>query len=377
MSAALWRGIALAALACAACEKAPAAASRPGKATSRLQFDSIGKDVGTIDWPGGTTATFTFRNPTSKRIGILGTSASCGCSSVKARIVKDGQRVRDERERGETTGPILDVEPGETGELVVRFETRGFTGDVREKRSIITVQTDEPDTTSPVVFLNAKIRRAYEVTPSHAVFEPMGVKQRQTKHVDVLVLDPTLAPPFGAKTVSAPGGVSVEFHEHVRAQRGVIEVRLTAGPGLPKQGLTGEVVIEANVPDPSRLAIPFTIPVVPDVFTAPRLFDFQLVEPDRRAESMPVTLSLLDPDRKLALGAPRIDGESSDRLTLKVTPVEEGTKYQLVLVAESGFPAAPPHKGIHGLVQVPTGLADFPELRLEYRAYTRAAAPQR
>jgi uncharacterized protein DUF1573 len=347
----------------------------PSRPASAIVFPETGKELGTIDWPGGAEATFRFEHRGDQPVAIRDVGSTCGCMVGRLRIVQGEKTVRESREPGQGKGTLLTVSPGETGELRVRFETRTFTSEVREKASVITLWTDEKGAEPPRVFVRAQIARAYEVVPAQVAFDPMGAKQTASKQAQVLVVERDAKPPFDARIASAPEGLKAEVEEIVQGTRQGLIVSLLAGPGLPRTGVAGDVVIEARIGKPLTIRIPVHVPVVPDVHAKPSQLDFLIVEPDRRVETVPVTLALLDPDRRFRLGTPVIEGEASDRLELRIDPVEEGAKYTLRLIAQTGLPAAGT-SGIHGLVRLATGLEDFPELRLPYRAYTRDPIPR-
>ncbi|HKD99732.1 MAG TPA: DUF1573 domain-containing protein [Planctomycetota bacterium] len=359
-------GIAVALL---GCERDATPASAPAaRPASSLVFDEIGKDLGTIVWPGEAHTTFRFRNAGARAVSVRDVGASCGCTLGKMRIVDGDRVVRESVERGDSD-VMLRVEPGEKGELLVRIETRGLGAAERDKTSIVTLWTDEKHVDPPRVFLHALIDRAYEVTPALVQFDPMGTKQTATQTAKVIVIDPTLRPPFGSKVASAPPGIEAHVDEIVEGARAILSVAIVAGPGLPKTGLAGDVVIEATLAKPETIRIPFHVAVVPDVSAKPSLFDFQIVEAGREVASVPVVLSLLDPTRKLTIGKPVIEGTESEQLEVRVEPEVEGQRYRLRLVATKGFPHDP--KGVHGVVRIPTGLEDVPSVNLMYRAYTR------
>jgi hypothetical protein len=354
-------------------------ASRPAsraKRASAIVFSEIGRDLGTVVWPGGADAIYPFSNTGTRPVAIVDVLASCGCSSWKLRILKDGKVVRDGYGRGEVAGPLLVVEPGEKGELSVRFETATLQGNAKDHMSRISLATDER--VDPIdLFLKAQIERIYDVVPPELGFDPMGAKQTQTKEVRILVFGKGIEPPFDAKVVGTPPGVTAQVLETTDGVRPVIWVGVTAGPNLNKAGVVGQVLVEAmlgagNTKEKKVIKIQVYVPVASDVYMKPSELDFQAVEAGKAARSKPVTLELLDPGRDYKLGIPRIEGESADRLKLEVETVTEGHKYTLTLVAPEGLPEAGA-RGIHGLVRIETGLSDFPEVRIPYRAYTRPA----
>lgn len=361
---------------------APSApATKPsGKRASALVFDEIGKDLGAVVWPGGSDTRYTFRNTGEKPVAITDVLPSCGCTNPRLRIVKDGKVVREGHLRGESAGPMLRVAPGESGELEVRFETATLQGNVRDHVSRIAIATDER--VDPIdLFLKAQIERLFDIVPSVAAFDPMGAKQTQTKEVKILVFSPSVEPPFDAKILATPNGLRADVLETTDGVRPVIWLGLTAGPGLPKDGLQGQVMLEArfgkgNAKETRPIKIPVVVPVVADVYLRPSMLDFQMVEESKPARSVPVVLDLLDPDRAYRLGEPRIEGEQAERLRVEIEPITEGHKYRITLAAPNGLPAATA-TGHHGLVRIPTGLSDFPEVRLPYRAYTRASPPKK
>ncbi|MBI3821021.1 MAG: DUF1573 domain-containing protein [Planctomycetes bacterium] len=376
----------------AACDRADSqAATLPAgsKPASALVFESIGNDLGTVVWPDGVDTNFKFKNRGSHIVKIIDYYANCGCANPRLRILKDGKIAREGHGRGEATGPLLEVNPGEAGELFVRFETRGLSGEAKEHYSMVTLVTDE--NAGPIgLFIKAAIERKYEVVPAQVMFDSMGAKQTQTKGVKIYALLPGAAAPFDAKIISAPPFIRAEPFEYtVGQQRPYVEIGLLAGPGLKREVLQGEVIVEGKFGRPKnddavRVTIPVFVPVVGDVQVKPALFDFQVVDPGKPAKAAPVTLQFLDPDRTLKLGEATIDGDGAAGLKLECKQLppsfdagsNKSVLYSLVLSSAAGFESVSA-SGVHGLVRIPTNLDEMPEVRLTYRALARPVPPRK
>lgn len=352
------------------------AAGPSSKPVSALIYDPIGRDLGTVTWPDGTDTFFKFKNSGKKTVKIIDFFANCGCTNPKLRIVNDkNETVREGHGRGETMGPLLVIAPGESGELAVRFESRGLGGESKDHVSMITVVTDEPDVTPTGLFIKVAIERKWELTPAQVAFDPMGAKQTQTQEAKIFILTPGATAPFDAKIVSAPPFIRAELKEAMLGLRPYLQVQLSAGPNLKQQVLQGEVIVEGKFSKPKneelvKVTIPVFVPVIGDIQMKPGIFDFQVVDAGKAAKAVPVTLQFLDPDRKLQLGEVKMEGDHADLLKLKIDPDPKGNGYILILISENGFPALAA-KGAHGLVRISTSLADFPEIRLPYRALPR------
>ena len=114
-------------------------------------------------WPGGADAIYPFSNTGTRPVAIVDVLASCGCSELEARILKDGKVVRDGYGRGEVAGPLLVVEPGERGALGA-LRDRDPQGNAKDHMSRISLATDER--VDPIdLFLKAQIERIYDVVP--------------------------------------------------------------------------------------------------------------------------------------------------------------------------------------------------------------------
>ncbi len=367
----LGRALAAAALlGLAACPVDSPATDATGRLPSKLVFEPLAQEMGRITWPGVGEVVFRFRNTGAKPISVLDLMASCSCSFSRLRIVQDGATVREGRLPGESIGPLLVVQPGERGELDFRLETRTLGGEVKEKVNYVTIVTDEQGTEHPRVFARAQIDRAFEIQPAQVVFPTMGRKESRSEEAKILVYDFRVQPPYDARLVSAPPGVTAVIAESIEKTRGVIAVQVVAGPGLVGDQVSGDVVLEANLNGRKEIRIPVVVPIGPDVIWKPSLFDFQVVTPETPARSAPLVVRLLDPARSLALGNATIEGEAKERLRVERQEPVDGSEVVLVLVADRGLPEATA-SGIHGLVRIATGLEDFPELRIPYRAYTR------
>lgn len=358
------------------CDRAPAPPSTsPARQQSALTYESKGVELGVVPWPEGTDTKFKFKNTGLRTVKIIDFFANCGCSNPRLRIIHKDRVVREGFGRGETTGPLLVVEPGEEGEMAVRFETRGLTGEAKEHYSMISVVTDEQNVEPTGLFIKATIERKYELSPTQVAFEPMGAKQEQVKEAKLFLLTPGAAAPFDAKVVSAPPFLRVALSDQLLGLRPYVAIGMIAGPGLKKETNQGEIIIEGKFGKPKsdeivKITIPVFVPVVGDIQMKPGVLDFQVVDPGKPAKTAAVNIQFLDPESKLTLGTPVIEGDSAELLKLQIEPETKGPGYQVTLVAEKGFPSISP-SGAHGLVRIPTNQADLKEIRLPWRALAR------
>lgn len=95
--------------------------------------DSLTRDFGAVRTGEVLAHDFTIRNDSDKDMNITGTTTSCGCtvSEIKKSLLK----------------------PGDSTEVTVKLDTKGYTGAVQQ---FVYVNTDSPD--KPVIRLTVKAR---------------------------------------------------------------------------------------------------------------------------------------------------------------------------------------------------------------------------
>ena len=123
---------------------APAAASVPSGPTTTMQFMEEEYNFGTINQGEVVSHTFKFKNTGSEPLIITDAKATCGCTVPKK--------------------PTEPIAPGETGELVVEFNSAGKSG-AQTKQVTVTANTNPPQSFIRIVS-DIKIKDAAAGAPS-------------------------------------------------------------------------------------------------------------------------------------------------------------------------------------------------------------------
>jgi hypothetical protein len=123
---------------------AAAAASVPSGPTTTMQFMEEEYNFGTINQGEVVSHTFKFKNTGSEPLIITDAKATCGCTVPKK--------------------PTEPIAPGETGELVVEFNSAGKSG-AQTKQVTVTANTNPPQSFIRIVS-DIKVKDAAAGAPS-------------------------------------------------------------------------------------------------------------------------------------------------------------------------------------------------------------------
>ena len=115
-----------------------------------LHFDLLSHDFGTVDEGVVLDYSFEFRNTSNTPLEIVNVEATCGCT-----VLDSWDRV---------------VEPGQTGRIPVRLNTRTFNGPVRKA---INVTTSDPTMPRVMLTLAATVMKQVWVEPQYLNFGPV------------------------------------------------------------------------------------------------------------------------------------------------------------------------------------------------------------
>ncbi len=132
-------------------------------ATAKIKFLNSEYDFGTISQGKVVETKFNFVNQGSSDLLILGTHASCGCTSV-------------------LESPEKTYKKGQRGTLRVQFDSKGFHGQITKT---ITLMTNEKIKPMRLLTIHGKVKRGITTTPEVLDFAKVYTSKPKTLSLDV------------------------------------------------------------------------------------------------------------------------------------------------------------------------------------------------
>lgn len=225
-----------------------------------------------------------------------------------------------------------DIPPGGEGEIEVSFDTGHKTG---KQTKTITVTSNDPLKPTTKLKVTVFVEVEFGFSPTSVGFGKINHGQTVTKTVKILVKDPDRTQVANLKASSELVLASVIEENNSDASSGSITIKITLAAGFPP-GRINEFVT-ATPTDTSLLETKLRIrgTVVGDVEVTPAVISFKIqsgdsnkVTPERRK----LTIINRSEDRPLKI----IDAvDSHDRLILEIKTLQEGQKFELLVVPKN------------------------------------------
>lgn len=195
-------------------------------------FKSNSHDFGTVARAAKTEHTFTFKNETNSTIRISNVRASCGCTTP---IV-----------------PKQVINPGETGEIIARFNTGSFLG---QRGATLTVVFTQPTYREVTLRVDGYVRRDIVCNPGAIEFDKAQLGEKVRREIDIQYAG---KPDWKIEAVECKNeNIQFELNE-TRRDSGRVGYKLVAEwePGVEGY-LQDEVTLRTN--DRSRPTIPLAV----------------------------------------------------------------------------------------------------------------------
>jgi hypothetical protein len=178
----------------------------PVASGSRIEFADPNFDFGKVDSGMAVKHDFIFTNTGDQPLEIKDVRPACGC----------------------TTAGSWDknVEPGKTGKISIQFNSAGYSGAVHK---VVSVTSNDPTKTNVILGFQGSIWKAFDVSPSYAVFNlhPEGqtnetqiIKIISNNDQPITVFDPACDnPAFKTELKTTRDGKEFELHVTVIASQ--------------------------------------------------------------------------------------------------------------------------------------------------------------
>ncbi len=218
-------------------KKAEAEAEKPD-----IEFETPTHDFGRAESGSVLEYVFTFKNTGTGTLRIEKITSKCGCF-----VAESFDRV---------------VEPGESGKIPVRFETRRFRGKVSKP---MFASTNVPEKKMVKFFMEGEIYDAIAIEPKSASF---GASLTNTQESKYITLTNNLEEKIEIKSVKLIGdGFGVKLQVHEPGRRFVLEV--STSPPLVYGVNRASIEVVTNAKKYSKLEILAAAYVPPPIMVTP------------------------------------------------------------------------------------------------------------
>ncbi|MFV1958894.1 MAG: DUF1573 domain-containing protein [Planctomycetota bacterium] len=277
-------------------EEGEAKAPLPGP---RLVFDRTEHDFGPVAQEQEVETTFTYRNSGDAPVEGIRPVGDCGCYGVA---------VTKER-----------LEPGETGELSVKFRTLMFSGRVRKRLKIFT----KSDPTQPSTLrLYADVVAGVILDPGRIWFGDVLVGKLPSKTV-VAKWSAKAGRPFEVTSVEVPGHeFAITKKPYARGEWKGEAITFTFTKPPPLGIFSATALIRTNHPDYPRITLPLTANVTGRVWVQARTVYFGWV-PEGKSKRTALLVRPFDDD--VDLGTVTATARQG-RVRVDVAPYPRGPK---------------------------------------------------
>lgn len=327
-------------------------------------------DFGEVPFGDVLSHTFTLTNKDPRPVKILSTQGACSCTSVQ------GIRTYNE-ETGETLDGnlsaedgILELQPGQVAEFVIRVDTRKIRKPNMDKLNIMRVRTDSLESPFLMFELRVLAIELFQATPRIMRFNDVPESYGATLKTDMITAK--RGSPVRVLGIERDGQrVSAELEESTINDEYVWTLVVTV-PEQTKLGpLEDEIVLRTTnsqgIGDDGRFTIKVHAQVVHDIIATPRhlnISGFSRTEP-ARAEAL---LKTLVPGRRVSITDTVLQGPSSDLLDVEIEAVDpdangRSSRWNIALTSAGGLPPG----RIDGTLVLVLDDSQQPEVRLPYR----------
>ena len=260
-------------------------------------------DLGTLREGSVGEAVFKLQNRGKAELVISSISASCGCTTV---------RLSDDDKK---------VPPGQTRDIVARFDTRGRLG---KQRKVVTLRTNDP--TEPVLrlTLSANVETLFRVLPRTLINMRSVHRGDQLEPLELYPTDADAT--LGEVDISVRGAALNHALEPIRSDEGVrgYKVKLSIPERAELGAVSGMMTITATVGG-EKATVPVRLAgsVVGNIVARPVALQSLGLTP-RGRQFAPVTIA------STTLSTFRIvSTDAGPHIKVQVKPIKPGKEYQI------------------------------------------------
>ncbi len=275
---------------------------------------------------------FQFTNRGKQTLEILKIKPDCGCTQT-----------------GEWE-PRID--PGKSGRIPIRLNTKGMRGEIRKAIRII---TNVPENPNYKVWLEGRVQEPVEISPRAVTFGI--INPRQSRRKTVTIINQLKHPIFISKVRCEHPGFIPYLKVIKDGQK--FELIVEVKPGLSPGQYSGGVEIQARLPAPSKIWIPVSGYV-------PRAVDIRPRRIIMRAGPLPEVMQKSISVRYTRAGFLKISELTVNRPEVKVELIEEipDKQYRIIVTFPQGFTLP---KGIPVVVTFKTNEPSFSKVEIPIR----------
>ncbi len=329
-------------------KKSPASKPRPrpsgsGSGSPKISFPSHRHDFGNIYEGTEVTHEFTVKNDGDGPLVISRVKASCGCTVP--------------------TKPEEAIEPGDTAQIKVIFNSKKRKG---EQKKDISVFSNDPERPMMKLQIQANVIRQFWVDPERLYLgsltksqelEQKTLKVRWSEEVDVNVTNVTSSNPaiqIDRKPFTDERGSGVELN--VKFVGGV--AKLTQGAaGAPMQRISEVITVETDNPNFAKTPITINGNIIPEVTMRPRVLSFGVFSRDAKPVTKKVILTAA---RDFELSKPTVSSDL-EFVEFEITEIRAGKQYQILAKLN---PAAAPEGQFRKSITVKTNSGEFTDMKI-------------
>lgn len=258
---------------------------------------------------------FKIKNGGKGPLEVADVKTSCGCTA--AMLSKDGATVEK--------GQKLVLAGGETGDIKVTFNSKGYSG---EARKTVTVYSNDPDTPQAPMMLIVNVKQEISVTPSPSVFFS-GLLKDQAEQKVVEVASATDAPLKITKAESSSPMFTATLKETEPGKKYTVTV--ATKPPLTEGSVSGVVTLETSNPKKPKVELQVNAYVIAEITPSPNQVVF------KGKNEKVKTLYVNGPYTKKDLKINKVSSDLSF-LTMNLVPVIEGQTYRVEVTLGDSAP---------------------------------------
>lgn len=217
---------------------APATAPAP-----RIQFVESEFDAGTVTAGTIVRHAFPYINTGTAPLAITDAASSCECTTIQRSPSR--------------------VDAGQTGTIVIQFDSSGFNGDIAEA---VAVASNDPNHPRTILTLKARVSGPIDLSPAAVLFTRVaGALAPETKRIHIT--NRTTKP----LRLSSPEAGDRAFTAELKTLRPgkEFELSVTAVPPFGSGTFRGSITMKTNLPEVPAIRVPAVVVVQPPVTVAP------------------------------------------------------------------------------------------------------------
>jgi hypothetical protein len=229
----------------------PSLVSGPTPPPPRIEFTETSFNAGSA-WEGDVVShLFSFRNAGAGTLHVSRVRSTCGCTAALSS--------RDT------------LEPGETGEIKVEFNTRRYHGN--QKKTVF-VTSDDPANATVQLHLEVEVKTAGSLSPRSLTFHHMSFGEQTTRTVQVVPEDL----PFRVTGVRAEpavfGARILGERNEASKEKGPVDIEVAFGPLTAVGGQNGSLIVNTDHPRLPELRATLAASVDGNLQFSPRMILF-------------------------------------------------------------------------------------------------------